>query len=368
MYKYLRPLIFILNSEVIHELMLWLGEKIFGYFPFKQFFSSVYTFNHPALEQKFLGIKFKNPVGVPGGFDKSARMLDFWPSLGLGFIEIGSVTARGGKGNAKPRMWRLPEDRAVINRMGLNNIGADAMEKKLEARARSNEGICRIPLGINIAKTHSTEILGEQGIEDYCYTFKKLHRFGDYILINVSCPNTAEGKTFEECESLEALLIEIKKIIDQEKVHKPVLVKLSPDISFQDLDAILDITEKYGVAGYVLANCAHGMREGLKTSQAKLESIGRGGLSGEPIRKKTTELIRHAYKRLKRPCIIGLGGISSAADAYEKIRAGASLVQVYSGLIYEGPGLPKKICKGLVKLLEKDGFKNIAEAVGAEHR
>jgi dihydroorotate dehydrogenase len=226
MYKLLRPIIFVLNSEAIHNLLLWLGEKILGHSPFRQIFSAIYTYRHPALVQEFLGIKFQNPVGVPGGFDKSARMLNFWPSLGLGFIEIGSITARGGKGNAKPRMWRLPEDRAVINRMGLNNIGADAIEKKLEARARSKAGICRIPVGVNIAKTHSKEILGEQGVEDYCYTFKKLHRFGDYILINVSCPNTAEGKTFEECESLEALLAKLKKIIDQEQVKKPVLVKL----------------------------------------------------------------------------------------------------------------------------------------------
>ena len=368
MYKLLRPIIFVLNSEVIHDLMLWLGEKIFGHFPFRQIFSSIYTFKHPRLEQEFLGIKFKNPLGVPGGFDKSARMLDFWPSLGMSFIEIGSVTSLGGKGNPKPRMWRLPEDRAVINRMGLNNIGANAIEKKLEARISSKNGICRIPVGINIAKTHSTEILGERGVQDYCYTFKKLHRFGDYILINVSCPNTSEGKTFEECSSLESLLGELKKIIDREKVTKPVLVKLSPDISLQDLDAILDITEKYGISGYVLANCAHGMREGLKTSKAKLEGIGRGGLSGEPIRDKTTELIRHAYRRLKRPCIIGLGGVFSAEDAYKKIRAGASLVQIYSGLIYEGPGLIKTINKKLVKILERDGFKNISEAVGADHR
>ena len=363
MYKLIRPLIFTQNSEMMHNLTLWLGENVLGHSPFRQIFSSIYQYQNPALEQEFLGIKFKNPVGVPGGFDKSARALDFWPAMGLGFIEIGSITALGGKGNPKPRMWRLPEDLAVVNRMGLNNIGADAMEKKLAARLSLGR-VCGIPVGINIAKTHSKEILAEKGVEDYCYSFKKLHRFGDYILINVSCPNTAEGKTFEECTALEALLSEIKKIRDSEKITKPVLVKVSPDISFKDLDEILAITEKYATSGYVIANCAHGMREGLKTPASKLEKIGRGGLSGEPIRQKTTELIRHAYKQLRRPCIIGLGGIDSAEDTYEKIKAGASLVQVLNGLIYEGPGLPKKINKGLVRLLQRDGFKNIAEAVG----
>ncbi|MBI3231546.1 MAG: quinone-dependent dihydroorotate dehydrogenase [Candidatus Doudnabacteria bacterium] len=365
MYKFVRPLIFTQDSERMHSLMLWLGEHILGYAPFRPILSSIYEFEDPVLEQKFLGIKFKNPVGVPGGFDKSARMLDFWPALGLGFIEIGSVTAGGGKGNPKPRMWRLPEDLAVVNRMGLNNIGADAMEKKLDARLQSGK-ICDIPLGVNIAKTHNPDILGEKGIEDYCYSFKKLHRFADYVLINISCPNTAEGKTFEECEAMEALLREIKKIIDAEKIIKPVLVKLSPDISFNDLDQILMVAEQCGISGYVIANCAYGMREGLKTPLSRLERIGRGGLSGEPIRQKTVDLIKHAYKNLKRPCIVGLGGIDSAEDAYQKIKAGASLIQVFNGLIYEGPRLVKNIKIGLVELLKRDGFANISEAVGVE--
>ena len=365
MYKLIRPLIFTQDSETVHNLMLWLGENILDRSPFRQVMSSIYKYENPILEQEFLGVKYKNPVGVPAGFDKSARMLDFWPVLGLGHIEIGSVTARGGQGNAKPRMWRLFEDTALVNRMGLNNIGADAMEKKLLARKMLGK-ICNIPVGVNIAKTHDPKILGEDGIKDFCYSFKKLYSFGDYILINVSCPNTAEGKTFEDCTALEALLKEIKVIVISEKITKPILVKLSPDINFQELNKILLVSEKYGIAGYVIANCSHGMREGLKTPSLTLEKIGKGGLSGEPIRQKTTELIRYAYKQLKRPCIIGLGGIDSAEDAYEKIRAGASLVQVYTGLIYEGPGLVKKINHGLVKLLERDGFKNISEAVGVE--
>ncbi len=365
MYKLIRPLIFTQDSEIVHNLMLWLGEKILGRSPFRQALSAIYQYEHPILEQEFLGVKYKNPVGVPGGFDKSARMLDFWPALGLGHIEIGSVTAKGGLGNPKPRMWRLLEDRALVNRMGLNNIGADAMEKKLLARKRLGK-ICNIPVGVNIAKTHDPKILGEDGIKDFCYSFKKLYAFGDYILINVSCPNTAEGKTFEDCTALEALLKAIHSIVISEKITKPLLVKLSPDISFDELEKILEVSEKYGMAGYAIANCSHGMRQGLETPQPVLEKIGKGGLSGEPIRQKTTELIRHAYKQLKRPCIIGLGGIDSAESAYEKIKAGASLVQVYSGLIYEGPGLVKKINQGLAELLKRDGFKNISEAVGVE--
>lgn len=343
--------------------MLFLGEQIFSRAPFKYILSSVFEFENPALEQNFLGIQFKNPVGVPGGFDKNARLLGFWPAMGLGHIEIGSVTARGGAGNPKPRMFLLDEDLALVNRMGLNNIGADAMAKKLTLLSAS---LKKTPLFINIAKTHNPKILGHDGVMDFAYSFKKLHQFADIIVLNVSCPNTAEGKTFEECTALTELLQEIKTIVAAEKIIKPVLVKLSPDISFQDLDKILEVTESYGISGYVIANCAHGMRTGLKTSTSKLEQIGRGGLSGEPIRQKTTELIRHAYKSLRRPCIVGLGGIDSALDAYEKIKAGASLVQVFNGLIYEGPGLIKDIKIGLVKLLSRDGFKNIAEAVGVD--
>lgn len=350
------------DAEDMHLFVLWLGEKILRYTPFRQITSLICDFKDPVLEQNFLGIHFKNPVGVPGGFDKNARLLDLWPSLGLGFIEIGSITARGGQGNPRPRMWRLPEDLAIIQHVGLPNMGADAMEGKLSVR----HPVSKIPLGINITKTHDPNILGEKGIEDFCYSFKKLHRFADYMLLNVSCPNTAEGKTFEECTALEALLKEIKKIADSEKITKPILIKLSPDMDFGELDKILEVAERYGISGYIFSNSSHNMRENLKTSKFELDKIGKGGLSGEPIRQKTTELIRHAYQQLKRPCIIGLGGIDSAEDAYEKIKAGASLVQVLNGLIYEGPALPKKINQGLVKLLKRDGFKDIAEAVGAD--
>lgn len=349
----------------MHNLSLWLGENILGYSPFRQITSSILSYQNSVLEQDFLGIHFKNPVGVPGGFDKNARMLDFWPSLGLGFVEIGSVTALGGKGNPKPRMWRLPEDLAAIQHVGLPNIGADAMERKLAARLETGR-VCEIPMGLNIAKTHNPKIAGEGAIQDYCYSFKKLHRFADYFLINVSCPNTAEGKTFEECATLDALLTELQKIIRSENITKPVLVKLSPDMDFKGLDEILAVAERRGILGFVLSNSSHAMRENLKTPKANLDSMGSGGLSGEPIRQKTTELIRHAYQQLKRPCIIGLGGISSPEHAYEKIKAGASLVQVLNGLIYEGPGLIKNINKGLVELLKRDGFNNISEAVGVE--
>lgn len=362
MYKLIRPIMFTQDSEDMHLFVLWLGEKILSRAPFRQAVSLICGFEDPILSQDFLGIHFKNPVGVPGGFDKNARLLDFWPSLGLGFIEIGSVTARGGKGNPRPRMWRLPKDLALIQHVGLPNIGADAMEKNMDAR----HPVSKIPIGINITKTHSPNILGEKGIEDFCYSFRKLHRFADYMLLNVSCPNTAEGKTFEECTALEGLLKEIKKIVDSEKITKPILIKLSPDMDFEGLDKILEVAERYGVSGYILSNSSHGMRENLKTPKSELEKIGKGGLSGDPIRQKTTELIRHAHKQLKRPCIIGLGGIDSAQDAYEKIKAGASLVQMINGLIYEGPCLPKKINQGLVEFLKKDGFKNISEAVGVE--
>ena len=363
MYKLIRPLIFTQDSERMHSLVLWLGECVFSHTPLRQMTTFLYKYENSVLSQEFLGIRFENPVGIPGGFDKNARMLDFWPALGLGFAEVGSVTAGGGPGNKKPRAWRLPEDVAAIQHMGLPNIGADAVAARMEKRLPK---ISRIPIGINIAKTHDPKISGQLALEDYCYTLKRLHKFADYLLINVSCPNTEEGKTFEDCVTLNLLLAEIKKVVASENITKPILLKFSPDMDNNELDKILEVTESYNISGYIFTNSSHGMRERLKTPADKLAKIGAGGLSGEPIRQKSTELIRHAYSRLRRPSIIGLGGISSAEDAYEKIKAGASLVQIFNGFIYEGPSLVKDIKVGLVKLLARDGFKNIAEAVGAD--
>lgn len=358
MYKLIRPLLFSLDPETAHTYMLKLGG--FMNAPVLQnLVEWSYGFESPMLETKVFGINFKNPVGLAAGFDKSAKLVDFLPALGFGLVQIGDISALPWPGNPKPRLFRLPKDSAIINRLGQNNIGAEAMATILKRRKFA------VPLSLSIVKTPNPEILREKAVLDFVSCFKTLHPLGDLSVINVSCPNTLEGKTFEEPEALRVLLDEIVKLRLEIGINKPVLVKISPDVSFADLDRILEICEAHKIDGYILTNTSNS-REGLRTEAADLQTIGKGGLSGPPIRQKATELIRYAYRKLKRPCLIGLGGIDSAEAAYERIKAGASLIQIYTGLIYEGPGLVKKINQGLVQLLVRDGFKNVAEAVGVE--
>ncbi len=360
MYKLIRPLLFRLDPETAHQKMLRLCMAVSS-LGLNPLVSSIFNFQDKSLETELFGIKFSNPVGLAAGFDKDGKILDFLPAIGLGHIEMGNITALRRPGNPKPRLFRLPEDRALINRLGLNNEGADKIYDRLNGKK------FLVPVGINIAKTHDPAILGDKAVEDFLYTFKKLHASFSYTTLNISCPNTTEGKTFEEIEPLKILLTEINKVVIETGIRKPILVKISPDVDFNQLDSILEVCEAHKIDGYVLTNTAN-FRDTLKTDSKITEAMGKGGISGQPIRQKSTELVRHAYKQLKRSCIIGLGGVDSAEAAYEKIKAGASLVQIYTGLIYEGPGLVKKINQGLVKLLERDGFKNISEAVGVENK
>jgi dihydroorotate dehydrogenase len=303
------------------------------------------------------GIDFHSPVGLGAGFDKNGKLLNLFPSLGFGFVEIGSVTAHPGLGNPKPRIFRLPADRAIINRMGLNNDGVDALAHRLSETLRT------IPCGINIAKTHDPEILGSRAIDDFCYAFKTISDYADYIALNISCPNTKEGKTFEDPHALDELLSAVKSLEKGFERKKPLLIKISPDLSYKTLDEILDISEHHGINGYVISNTSL-RRDGLMAKAEKISRIGQGGLSGAPIKTRATEMIAYTYTHLKKPFIIGVGGIFSASHAYEKIKAGASLIQVYTGLIYEGPSLVKNINKGLVAFLKADGFSSLKEAVG----
>ena len=359
MYKLIRPLLFKIDSESAHDQMLQLASFI-NDAHLSSLVKVFFNFQQQNLETEVFGLNFKNPVGLAAGFDKNGQILNFLPALGFGHIEMGNITALPRPGNPKPRLFRLPKDHGLINRLGLNNEGADAIVARLGGKH------FELPIGINIAKTHDPNILGDKAVEDFLYTFKKLYPLFSYTTLNVSCPNTAEGKTFEDPVALEILLKEIFKAKQVIGISKPILIKISPDVSFEELDVILGICEAYKIDGYVLTNTAK-FRNNLTTDPILLEQMGKGGISGHPLRQKATELVRHAYKQLKRPCIIGLGGIDSAESAYERIKAGASLLQIYTGLIYEGPGLVKSINKGLVKFLERDGFKNVSEAVGVEN-
>ncbi len=308
-------------------------------------------------------ITFENPVGLAAGFDKNAELIPLMQALGFGFTEIGSVTAKGGVGNTPPRLLRLLQDQALINRLGLKNDGAELVFDhlaKLQLSSHKN-----FPIGVNIAKTHNPCIMGDAAIKDFLTTYQRLRRFASYITLNISCPNTLEGKTFEDPLVLQTLLQELFQI---DHYNVPVLVKLSPDLSSKQLKSIVETSSRYGVNGYVIGNTTTS-REGLQTDPDVWEKFGRGGLSGPLLYHRVREMVGRVYELTEgKVPIIGVGGINSAESAYGMIKSGASLVQIFTGLIYHGPGLVKGINKSLVQLLERDGLHNISEAVGAERR
>jgi len=326
---------------------------------------SVYRSRVDGLGQRLWGHNFETPIGLAAGFDKNAELIELWSALGFGFCEVGSVSARPSPGNPKPRAFRLPGDEALINRMGLNNDGAlEVAERLAHASSRS------IPVGINIAKTHDPSLEGASAIEDFCQSFRVLAPQADFITLNVSCPNTREGKTFEDPEGFAALMAAIRSERDELSDGVAVLVKLSPPPGLPaaipgSVDQLVDIALEHGIDGFVACNTASD-REGLGTSADEIERIGRGGLSGRPLAARSTRLVAHLYRRLRGEVpIVGVGGVSTLADATEKIEAGASLLQLYTGLVYRGPGLPGRLAKGLAGWLAQAGYDSIDAAVGS---
>jgi len=365
LYPTLRPLLFKLDAETAHRMVSASARVAQRIAP--SLIASTFGFEHESLRQKVWGIDFPNPVGLAAGFDKNAHLIRFWEKIGFGFSEIGSVTARRSKGNPRPRAFRLPEDRALINRMGLNNDGAERIARRLARAVRPGLR----PLGVNLAKTHDPTILGEEAVEDFRRSFSLVAPHASYVVLNVSCPNTKEGKTFEEPDALDQLLRVIFSERNKMGSDVPVLVKLSPPCSERvifdsHVEEIVRLSLDHGVAGFVATNTAPD-REGLCTPSEMVSSIGSGGVSGAPLAGRSLRMIRYLFRKTEGQVpIIGVGGIASPEGAYERIRAGASLIEVYTGLIYEGPGLVKRIKEGLVALLERDGYANVSEAVGLD--
>ena len=307
------------------------------------FFRKMFLLKHPALEKEVFGLKFKNPVGVAAGFDKQAEMFNDLANLGYGFVEVGTITPLGQPGNPKPRSFRLPADKALINRMGFNNGGVENANRNLRKRKTD------IIIGGNIGKNTATP--NEKAVDDYVFCFEKLFDLVDYFVVNVSCPNITDLRELQDQDSLIKILGSLQHINNAKPQRKPILLKISPDLNNQQLDEVIEIIEQTGIDGVVATNTTVS-RANLKTDMETISSIGNGGLSGKPIASRSTEIIRYlAEKSNKAFPIIGVGGIFTADDAIEKLDAGADLVQVYTGFIYEGPFIAKKINKKLLSYL-----------------
>lgn len=344
MYKtIIKPLFFLFQPETIHHLVFKI-IKFFSAIPgVSVLIRMVYVIDDNRLEVKLLGLTFPNPVGLAAGFDKDAKLYDELGNYGFGFIEIGTLTPKAQPGNEKPRLFRLPEDEALINRMGFNNEGVDAAVERLKKRKTN------IIIGGNIGKNKITP--NEEAESDYEKCFEALFDHVDYFAVNVSSPNTPNLRALQDKEPLAKLLTRIKKLNSQKSNPKPILLKIAPDLTNEQLDDIIDIVKETKIDGVIATNTTIS-REGLQTEDSRLETIGAGGLSGKPLTKRSTEVVRYlSTKSNKAFPIIAVGGIHTAEDAIEKLNAGASLVQIYTGFIYEGPGIAKRINKKLLKVV-----------------
>jgi len=363
LYRIAKPLLFKMDPEAAHHLIvdgMGIAAKIPGMSPL---LSAVWgTKSAPELAVDLFGLHFTHPVGLAAGLDKNAKAVAGLSRIGLSFMEVGTVTPKGQAGNELPRLFRLPPDEALINRMGFNNDGTDVMAERLSKLPRR-----RIPLAVNIGKNKLTP--NENAADDYRACVKKLFPHGDFFVVNISSPNTPDLRALQHGDELRNLLDAVKNEMEkQAELHgelpKPILVKIAPDNTEEQLMYMAEAIQLSGMSGIIATNTTIS-RDGLSHNHAGET----GGLSGRPLTHRSTEIIRNLYKitQGKLP-IIGSGGIFSADDAYDKIRAGASLVEVYTALIYKGPGLLKEIHGGLLKRLKQDGYSRITQAIGADHR
>lgn len=351
MYKLLRGILFLFPTEGVHYFSMNCLKVLCSIPPIRKFISWIFTPANKRLTKKYFGLNFKNPVGLGAGFDKNAKYLRELEALGFGFAEIGTVTPLPQAGNDKPRLFRLPKDKALINRMGFNNDGAKVIAERLQKWSKLNEhsGIpapgSRLIIGGNIGKNKMTA--NEDAWKDYETCFKELHPYVDYFVVNVSSPNTPGLRELQEKESLRKILMHLEMINNGKAQSKPILLKIAPDLSREQIDDVVDLALEIQLDGLVVANTTV-ERNNLSTPATALNSIGAGGLSGLPLKQRSTELVKYIFEKSGGEIpIIASGGVFTAAHAREKKGAGASLIQVWTGFIYEGPGIVKKICRGL---------------------
>ena len=349
-YRVVRPLLFRLPPERAHDL----GKSTLCVLqrsgPTRRLIRSRFCYRHPALEVDRFGVEFPNPIGVAAGFDKNAEVTHALADLGFGSVEVGTVTPYPQAGNPRPRLFRLRADRAMINRMGFNGHGMEAVARRIEA-----QGPPPVPLGINVGKMNTAD--ESEAIEDYRRVFSRLAPYGDYFVVNVSCPNTPDAFDESDPDHLRAIFETLR---DETENEQPLLVKIGPDAPEESIRELVDVVEAYDLDGIVATNTTTS-RDGI-TSPTREE---RGGLSGRPLEARSTDVVRTLAGYTDLP-IVGVGGVDSAESAYAKIRAGASLVQLYTGFVYNGPAIAREINRGLVSLLERDGYETIDDAVGAD--
>jgi len=347
LYEAAKPLLFALPAETAHGAVSGLLRLVQDT-PVEGYVDRRYAVEDDRLRVDAFDCVFPNPVGVAAGFDKNARIPRALAALGFGHVEVGGVTAERQPGNPRPRLFRLPEDRALINRLGFNNEGADAVGTRLDDLEMS------VPLGVNVGKSESTPLADAE--EDYRYTYERVGDAADYVVVNVSSPNTPGLRSLQRRDRLESILGTLR-----DAGADPLLVKLSPDLPEPAVEEALAVVDDLGLEGVITTNTTTERPDTLESPN----SAETGGLSGAPIEGRATEMVRFVAERTDVP-VVGVGGVSDARGAYAKIRAGATLVQLYTGLVYEGPGIARDINQGLLELLERDGFESVEEAVGAD--
>lgn len=343
MYQYLlRRLLFLFDPEGVHHFSFRALRLWFRLPGAKALTRSLFQYRSEGLQKQVFGLTFQNPVGLAAGFDKDGLLADLWQYFGFGFVELGTVTPRPQAGNPRQRLFRLPQDQAVINRMGFNNAGVDALVDRLK-RVRKSELI----LGANIGKNKDTP--NEQAVDDYVICFNKLFDYVDYFVVNVSSPNTPGLRSLQEKEPLTQLLSTLQEINRSHEAPKPLLLKIAPDLTDSQLDDILEVAATTGLDGLIATNTTIS-REGLKTDSARVAAIGNGGLSGKPLTHRSQAVIAYLRQKSKNElALVGVGGIMEPEDAAQRLSGGADLVQVYTGFVYAGPGFVRRILRRLAR-------------------
>jgi dihydroorotate dehydrogenase len=367
----LKPIFFLQDPEMVHDYMIRVGAVLGKYSWSKAVTKGLFDYESKNLSQDILGMHFKNPMGLSAGFDKDAELTSILPSVGFGFTEVGSITGERCEGNPKPRLWRLPKSESLVVYYGLKNDGCEEIAKRLKGKHFD------FPVGISVAATNCGENLdAENAVKDFAKAFRFMEPIGDYITVNISCPNAEGGQSFVNPQKLDYLF----NILDEIPTKKPIFVKIPPDLSYSELDAVLDVIYQHRIDGIVCTNLTKKRDNPKIVAKIVDENVPKvGGISGKVIKDLSDDVLLYISKkesrnrkdmkdgrRRKKFVLIASGGVFTAEDAYKKIRLGASLVQMITGMIYEGPQIIGEINRGLVELLKKDGFTNISQAIGAD--